>query len=109
MRKEAEKVSIMDMVSSKTDKLLSTLYSLPFAAHIMPSDRGQLIMSEASKTIVNSRRPLRHPRFFFKNRILIPYSSMKAQLQMVVDNKDIENGVFSGINPRLSTSLLTMT
>lgn len=85
----------MDMVSSKTDRLLTTLYSLPFASHIMPSDRGQHMISEASKSIVNSRRPIRHPRFFFKNRILIPYSSMKAQLQMVVDNKDIENGVES--------------
>lgn len=83
----------MDLVSSKTEKLLSTLYALPFASNLIPTQRGQNFSSEASKLLVSSRRPNRHPRFFFKNRILIPYSSMKAQLQMIVDNKDIENGV----------------
>ena len=85
----------MDLVSSKTEKIWSTLYTLPFASHIIPAHRGQNLSSEATKALVSSRRPIRHPRFFFKNRILIPYSSMKAQLQMIVDNKDIETGVLS--------------
>lgn len=92
-QKEDPKQSLMDLVSSKTEKLMSTLYALPFASRIIPPQRIQGQNSEASKLLVNSRRPNRHPRFFFKNRILIPYSSMKAQLQMIVDNKDIENGV----------------
>ena len=96
----------MDLVSSKTDKLIRTLYALPFASHIIPADRIHSVGSDASKALVSSRRPIRHPRFFFKNRILIPYSSMKAQLQMIVDNKDIETGVLH-ILPRLSILLLT--
>jgi hypothetical protein len=91
--KEDQKQSLMDLVSSKTEKLMSTLYALPFASNIMAPHRSQNMSSDASKLLVSTRRPNRHPRFFFKNRILIPYSSMKAQLQMIVDNKDIENGV----------------
>jgi hypothetical protein len=85
----------MDLVSSKTEKWFNTLYTLPFANHIIPNQRLEAQNSDASKLLVSGRRPSRHPRFFFKNKILIPYSSMKAQLQMIVDNKDIETGVFT--------------
>jgi hypothetical protein len=81
------------MASSK-DKLIHSLYSIPFASNLIPSGRNRASAGDGSKSLISTRRPIRHPRFFFKNRILIPYSSLKAQLQMVVDNKDIEHGTF---------------
>ena len=77
----------------QTGRLIHALYSVPFASQLMPpSSRGRY-SGEESKYLITHRKPIRHPRFFFKNSILIPYSSLKAQLQMVVENTEIEKGV----------------
>ena len=43
--------------------------------------------------ILESKKPKRPPRFFYRSKFLVPYNSMKAKLQMSVDAKDIELGV----------------
>lgn len=49
--------------------------------------------NDSSFGILNSRKAKRPPRFFFRSTYLIPYSSIKAKLQMAIDSKDIEQGV----------------
>lgn len=81
------------------NRLLQTLYSIPFAARWVPGRRQMEESGEVSRQLISERKPHRIPRFFFKNAILIPYSSLKARLQMVVDNKDIVEGTFYFITP----------
>lgn len=85
--------------SSGVDRLLHVLYSIPFAGRWVPGKRLNEESGEASRQLLAQRKPHRIPRFFFKNAILIPYSSLKARLQMVVDNRDVIAGTFYFITP----------
>jgi hypothetical protein len=38
--------------------------------------------------------PKRPPRFFYRNKILVPFSELKAKLQLELDNQDIYKGFF---------------
>lgn len=90
----ANEHGIFSFLSQKTERIQDLLYQIPFAANLVrPYKNSSLTSGDTAKHLINSTKPMRHPRFFFKNRILIPYSSLKAKLQMVVDNKDIENAV----------------
>jgi len=46
-----------------------------------------------SKQVISSKDPKRPPRFFYRGKYLIMYSTIKAKLQLNVDSKDIEEGV----------------
>lgn len=85
--------------SLSIDRALQMLYSIPFAGRWVPGKRLSEESGEASRQLLAQRKPHRIPRFFFKNAILIPYSSLKARLQMVVDNRDVIAGTFYFITP----------
>ena len=38
--------------------------------------------------------PKRPPRFFYRNKVLVPFSELKAKLQLELDNQDIYKGFF---------------
>jgi hypothetical protein len=88
--------NVLQSIFSRASLMIKNLLVVPFRKQAgISDDRLTVGFNKESEEILAHRKPVRHPRFFFKNKILIPYSSLKAKLQMVVDNKDLEEGVFS--------------
>jgi hypothetical protein len=91
---DGKRKSMLQSVFSKTSLMIKNVLVVPFRKKAgNDEDKLPVGFNKESEEILAHRKPIRHPRFFFKNRILIPYSSLKAKLQMVVDNKDLEDGV----------------
>ena len=81
---------LTERASSLIDSVLVP-FSSPFKLGIDLGNRYEAENNTAN--LAAARKPKRPPRFFFKSKYLIPYSSMKAKLQMTIDVKDIESGV----------------
>ena len=93
--KRKKESTILKTVLAKAGRLMETVF-VPFGKQFKLAENLELTRKqyqESTKGILDSRKPKRPPRFFFKSKYLIPYSSMKAKLQMTIDVKNIELGV----------------
>lgn len=89
----------MQKVTTKATDLIHAVF-IPFADPTKIKNKKSQgngdnlhIENDTSYSILNGKKPKRPPRFFFKSTYLIPYSSIKAKLQMAIDSLDIEQGV----------------
>lgn len=93
--KRKKESTILKDILARAGGILETVF-VPFGKQFKLAENLEMTKrqyQESTKGILNSRKPKRPPRFFFKSKYLIPYSSMKAKLQMTIDVKNIELGV----------------
>ena len=97
--KPKKKAGMIERMTQKASELVESIllpFSSPFNQNNAENRKNRKekdIDMNNSLNILATRKPKRPPRFFFKSKYLIPYSSMKAKLQMTIDVRDIENGV----------------
>ena len=74
--------TLLKGVLHRVGSIIETVF-VPFGKQLKLAENLELTRKqyqESTKGILDSRKPKRPPRFFFKSKYLIPYSSMKAKL-----------------------------
>ena len=93
--KRKKESTLLKNILARAGGILETVF-VPFGKQFKLAENLELTKrqyQESTKGILDARKPKRPPRFFFKSKYLIPYSSMKAKLQMTIDVRNIELGV----------------
>lgn len=105
--RDFQNLGLFESITKKVGRLIHTALILPLATPFLPAlvkERklglvGEGLTEEESALIPDNRNednvvPKRPPRFFYRNKILVPFSELKAKLQLILDNKDINKGFF---------------